>query len=302
MKKTRTIHSLLFAVALTLGGYSQAQGLKTPVPSPQQKITQGFALSEIQIDYSRPSAKGRVIFGGLVPFGQVWRTGANSSTTITFGEDVKVNGKDVKAGTYAIYTVPGGNEWKLALYSDLTLGGNVNSYDPTKEVVSLQLPVKKLADKVETFTIQVNNLTDNSANISLTWENTSVSFNVSAEIDAKVMGNIEKAMKDSRPYGQAATYYLNNGKDLNQAYEWIQKAVDQAPYAFWHILSKAKIEKGLKKYQQAIETANLAKAKAEEAQSAEYVKMSNELIEACQAELKKLPIQPSNTNIPKKKR
>ncbi|MCO5232138.1 MAG: DUF2911 domain-containing protein [Chitinophagales bacterium] len=301
MKKKRIIYSMLFAIALGFGSHAQAQGLKVPVPSPQQKISQGFAISEIQIDYSRPSVKGRVIFGDLVPYGKVWRTGANSSTTISFGEDVKINGHDVKAGTYAIYTVPGPTEWKLSLYSDLKLGGNVNSYDTQNEVISIQLPVKKLADKIETFTIQINNLTDVSANISLAWENTSVSFNVNAEIDEDVMKSIEKAMKDNRPYGQAASYYLNNGKDLNQAYDWIQKAIDQAPYAFWHILSKAKIEKGLKKHEQAIETANLAKVKAAEAQSPDYVKMSETLIEECKAEIQKLPAKPI-INTPKKKK
>ncbi|HUH72863.1 MAG TPA: DUF2911 domain-containing protein [Chitinophagales bacterium] len=273
-----------FTIASLLGvGFLQAdlnaQALKTPVASTTQKIIQGFALSEIHVEYSRPSTKGREIFGELVPFGKVWRTGANNSTRITFGDDVKVNGTDVKAGTYAIYTIPNEKVWTLTLYSDLKLGGSVADYDKKNEVVSLQLPVHPLADKVETFTIQINNITHTSANISLAWENTQVSFDVTTEIDDKVMAGIESALKDNRPYAQAASYYYENGKDLNQAYEWIQIATKQAPYAFWLILTQAKIENALGHHDAAIATANLSKAKATEAKNNDYVKMCDQLIE-----------------------
>lgn len=290
MIKSNKLKVLLLIAGLGLSGsnYLQAQSLKVPTASTLQKVTQGFALSEIQLEYSRPGAKGRTVFGDLVPFGKVWRTGANQSTKITFGEDVKVNGKDVKAGTYAIYSVPGEKEWKISLYSDLNLGGNVAGYDVGKEVAAFNVPVKKLADKIETFTIQIDDITNTSANITLAWENTAVSFNVTADIDAKVMTGIENAMKDNRPYGQAASYYLENGKDLNQAYEWIQKAVEQAPYAFWMIYRQAKIEHELGKHEAAIATATVAKTKAAEAKNDDYVKMSDELIQHCQAELKKV--------------
>ena len=128
MKKINILKTFTIASLLSLGIFHSnvnAQELKTPVPSTTQKITQGFALSDIQIEYSRPSARGRVIFGDLVPFEKVWRTGANQSTQITFGDDVRINEKNIKAGTYAIYTIPFEKEWKVMLYSDLKLGGNV---------------------------------------------------------------------------------------------------------------------------------------------------------------------------------
>ncbi len=281
MNKINIFKTFTIASLMSFGLFHSnvdAQGLKTPVSSTSQKITQGFALSDIQIEYSRPSAKGRVIFGDLVPFGKIWRTGANNSTKITFGDDVKINGTDVKAGTYAIYTVPGEKEWKLSLYSDLKLGGSVADYDEKNEVVAIQLTVKPLADKVETFTIQVNNITNTSANISLAWENTQVSFDVNTEIDSKVMAGIESALKDNRPYAQAASYYFENGKDLNQAYEWIKIATNQNPNAFWLLLTQAKIENALGYYDDAILSANQSKEKASAAKNNDYVKMCNQLI------------------------
>jgi hypothetical protein len=293
MKKINIFKAFTIASLLGLGlSHSDlnAQGLKTPVASTTQKFSQGFALSDIQIEYSRPSAKGRIIFGDLVPFGKVWRTGANQSTKITFGDDVKIDGKDVKAGTYAIYTVPNEKTWKLSLYSDTKLGGNVEDYDAKNEVVSIQLPIHHLADKVETFTIQINNITNTTANISLAWENTMVSFDVSTEIDAKVMSGIESALKDNRPYAQAATYYFENGKDLNKAYEWIKIATNQNPNAFWLLLSQAKIENALGYYDDAIMSANQSKTKATEAKNNDYVKMCNQLIDQINS-TKKSPVK-----------
>lgn len=290
MIKINKLKVLLLIAGLGLSGSDlvQAQTLKVPTPSTLQKVTQGFALSEIQIEYSRPSAKGRTVFGDLVPYGKLWRTGANQSTKITFGEDVKVNGKDVKAGTYAVYTVPGESEWKITLYSDLKLGGNVAGYDAKNEVLAVQVPVKKLADKVETFTIQVENVQNTSADITLSWENTKVALNVTADIDAKVVESINASMKDNRPYHQAASYYLETGKDLNQAYEWVQKAAEQNPNAFWVLLNKAKIEHALGKHEAAIATANQVKVKAAEAKNDDYIKMADAMIEKCNAELKKV--------------
>mgnify|MGYP003488988111 CR=1 FL=1 len=282
MKKINILKTFTIASLLSLGIFHSnvnAQELKTPVPSTTQKITQGFALSDIQIEYSRPSARGRVIFGDLVPFEKVWRTGANQSTQITFGDDVRINEKNIKAGTYAIYTIPFEKEWKVMLYSDLKLGGNVANYKEENEVVTMILPVKQLADKVETFTIQINDITNTSTNISLAWENTMVSFEITTEIDAKVMAGIESAMKDNRPYAQAARYYLENDKDLDQAYEWIKIATAQNPKAFWLLLSQAKIEKALGNYDDAISTASLSKEKAAIAQNNDYVKMCSQLIE-----------------------
>jgi len=283
------LKALLLVSAISFGApaLTQAQGLKTPVPSTLQKVSQGFALSEINIEYSRPSAKGRTIFGDLVPYDKLWRTGANQSTKFTFGEDVQVAGKDLKAGTYAVYTIPGQNEWKVLFYSDLKLGGNVAGYDKSKEVLSITVPAKKTAESVETFTISVANVTNTTADIDITWANTKVTIPVSTSIDEKVMASIQDAMKDNKPYFQAAMYYFENGKDLKQAYDWIQKAAEANPNAFWILLNKAKIEHALGKHEEAIASATSCKVKATESKNDDYVKMADQLIEHCREELKK---------------
>lgn len=144
--------------------------LKTPAPSPLQTLKQAFALSDITIEYSRPSAKGRMVYGDVVPFGKVWRTGANNSTKITFGEDVKVEGADLKAGTYALYSVPNKDSWDLMFYKDLTLGGDVANYKKENEVLKITVKPSALTEKVETFAINVADITANSSYIELVWK------------------------------------------------------------------------------------------------------------------------------------
>jgi len=272
--------SLTTTVALSLLCASvAAQPLKVPAPSPLQTVKQAFALSDITIEYSRPSAKGRVIFGDIVPFGKMWRTGANASTKITFGENVRIEGKDVVAGTYALYTIPNKDSWELMLYKDLTLGGNTADYKNENEVARFTVKPKALNDKVETFSIGVNDITAKSANIVLSWENTSVALNVIADIDAKIMKSIEaNVINDSRPYYQAASYYYENDKDLAKAAEWIDKAVAANPKAYWVLLLKAKIQTKQKDTKGAIATAEKVAVIAAEDKNDDYVKMAQKVI------------------------
>lgn len=276
------LHSMKATLVLMLALFSMisfGQALKVPAPSPLQTIKQAFALSEISISYSRPSAKGRVVFGDVVQYGQIWRTGANGATTITFGEDVTVEGKAIKAGTYALYSIPNKESWDIMLYSDLELGGNVGEYNKEKEVARFAVKVRPLAENVETFTINVADQSSNTANIELSWEKTRVSFRVEADIDSKIMKNIESAViKDNKPYYQAASYYYENNKDLNLALEWINKAVANNPNAYWVHMLKAKIQFKAKDTKGAKETAlkvvELAKADGDDA----YVRMAEKLI------------------------
>jgi hypothetical protein len=274
-----TIKHFVLSMALLLATNVHAQTLKTPAPSPSQSIKQDFALSSITIEYSRPSTKGRVIFGDLVPFGKVWRTGANNSTQITFGENVKVNGKDVPAGTYALYTMPGKDSWEIMIYKDLKLGGDVAEYKAENEMARFSVKPAALAEKVETFTIGFSNMTSKTANIDLCWENTKVTFSVEADIDATIMKNIETVLsKDARPYYAAANYYYENNKDLNKALEWINKAVENNPKAYWQWLLKGKIHLKLGDKKAAIETAGKVKELAAADQNDDYVKMADKLI------------------------
>jgi len=280
MKNTTKLMRAFFVSALTIMSFSvTAQQLKVPAPSPLQTLKQAFALSDITIEYSRPSIKNRVIFGDVVPFGKTWRTGANQTTKITFGEDVKVEGNPVTAGTYGIYSVPNKDSWDIMLYKDLTLAGNVAEYKAENEVLRFKVKPSALSSKVETLTFNVADVTPSSANIELLWEQTRVAFSVVADIDSKIMKNIESSVvKDSKPYFQAASYYYETNKDLKQALGWVDKAIEQNPKAYWVVLLKAKIQAKLKDNKAAITTAEQVVALAKEDKNDDYVKMAEKLI------------------------
>lgn len=273
------LKSIAIAVAFSAFTLTLNAQLKTPAPSPLQTLKQNFALSEIGIEYSRPSAKGRTVFGDVVPFGKIWRTGANSSTKITFGEDVKVEGQAVAAGMYALYSIPNKDNWELMLYKDLTLGGNTGEYKKENELIRFSVKPKSSAEKIETFEINVTNITSTTSNVELRWENTRVAFTVTAEIDSKIMKNIEKnVINDPRPYYQAASYYYDNNKDLKLALEWADKAVAQNPKAYWVLLLKAKIQAKSNDKKGASATASQVVKLAKEDQDDAYVKMAEQII------------------------
>ena len=259
---------------------ADAQQIKTPAPSPTQTVKQAFGLGEVTFDYSRPAARGRVIFGDVVPFGKIWRTGANATTKITFSEDVQVEGKSVKAGTYGLYTIPGKDNWEVMLYKDLTMGGNVANYKQEDEV--LRVNVKPVANSrmVQSFTINMDNVASSTAEIQLLWEKTIVPMKLSSDVDTRVMKSIETVMKveDSRPYFQAANYYYENDKDLKQALAWSDKAIAQNN-AFYVVHLKAKIQMKMKDYAGAIKTAEESKRLAQEAKNDDYVRMNEKIIE-----------------------
>jgi tetratricopeptide (TPR) repeat protein len=261
----------------------QAQQVKTPSPSPTQTVKQDFALSTIEIVYSRPSMKGRMIFGEkspktVVPFGELWRTGANRATKITFGEDVKLAGNAIKAGEYALYTVPGKMEWEIVLNKGVNNGGTAG-YKTEEDVLRFKVKPMTLPVAMETFTIQFANLTASTCEIHILWDKTAVAIPVSAEIDSRIMANLNNAMnKDNRPYYQAATYYFENGKDLNQALTWANKAVEQEPEAYWIYHLKAKIQAKAGDKKAAAETANKSIEIAKREKDNNYVRLNEELL------------------------
>jgi hypothetical protein len=278
IQKLRSFSAAIAIAALT--STSLNAQLKVPAPSPLQTVKQAFALSDITVEYSRPSARGRVVFGDVVPFGKVWRTGANNATKITFGEDVKVEGMDVKAGTYAIYTIPNKDSWEIMFYKDLTLGGNVEEYKKENELIRFVVkPVTMSGDKVETFSIDFSEMNANNTKIELVWEKTRVPFKVVADIDSKIMKTIDNTIvKDTRPYFQAASYYYDNDKDLKQAAEWADKAIANNPKGYWIYMLKAKIQAKQKDSKGAIATAEqVIKIAAEEKDDA-YVSQAKKLI------------------------
>jgi tetratricopeptide (TPR) repeat protein len=278
IQKLRSLSAAIAIAALTTTSVS-AQ-LKVPAPSPLQTVKQAFALSDITVEYSRPSARGRVVFGDVVPFGKTWRTGANNATKITFGEDVKVEGNDVKAGTYAIYTIPNKDSWEIMFYKDLTLGGNVEDYKKENELLRFVVkPTTMNGDKVETFTIDFSEMNANNVKIELVWEKTRVPFKVVADIDSKIMKTIDNTIvKDTRPYFQAASYYYDNDKDLKQAAEWADKAIANNPKGYWIYMLKAKIQAKQKDSKGAIATAEQVIKIATEEKDEAYVSQAKKLI------------------------
>jgi Protein of unknown function (DUF2911) len=268
---------VIFAVMLGSLAVS-AQAIKTPAPSPTQTIKQDFALSSIEVVYSRPSAKGRAIFGDLVPYGKIWRTGANGATKITFGEDVKVGGIAVKAGSYALYTVPNKDEWEIIINKGANNSG-LTGYKTEDDVARFKVKPQGLPFTMETFTIILNDATPSSINIAVVWGNQMTAFAVVADIDSRIMSQINTAMNvDSRPYFQAASYYFDAGKDLNKALEWANKAVEAQPKAYWVMHLKAKIQAKNGDKAGAKATALKSIELAKEGKNDDYVALNEKLI------------------------
>lgn len=272
---------ILFAAAIAVlcfASASNAQGLKMPQASSTQVITQEFGLGQISLTYSRPSVKGRVIFGGLVPFGSVWRTGANNATVIKFTDDVKMNGNVIPAGEYGLFTIPGKDEWTVIISKGSKQWGSY-AYKEADDLVRFKVKPTLLKDKVETFTIHFTHVYPTSAQMLLTWDNTSVAVDLTVDIDAKVMANIETAMAgDKKPYFQAAQYYFENGKDLKKALEWVNAAEAADQKAPWIKLWKARMQLKSGDKKGAAATAAAGVKVAKEANNEEYVKLNTDLL------------------------
>jgi hypothetical protein len=274
----------LLSIALIVSGFAVLAQVRTPSASPAGSVSTVVGLTDVKIDYSRPRIKGRKIFGegaGFVtPYGSIWRTGANDGTKITFSDDVTVEGVKVPAGTYLIFTWPGASEWTVSFYKDLTLGGDYEHYDKTKEAANFKVKSEKLAEKIETLTFNIGDIADDSktAKVQLAWENTSVKFGIAVDYDAKVMKSIEASTKvNPGAYFQSAVYYLENGKDLKQAQEWINKAADANPKAYWVFYQKARIEKALGDKSAALTSSKKSWEEATAAKNRDYVNMNEEL-------------------------
>ncbi len=255
-----------------------AQGLRTPPPSTAQSVKQEFALSTVELSYSRPSMKGRKIFGDLVPYGKVWRTGANAATTITFGEEVQFGGKKVPAGKYGLVTIPGEQEWTVILTKQLDVTSPA-AYKQDQDVVRVQASPSQMPFNIENFTIMFNEVKNASMELMMLWDNVAVTVPIVADVDTKVMGQINNMMNnDNRPYFNAAMYYLDNGKDLNTAIKWFDKAIEQNPKAFWVYHQKANALAKQGKKQEAVTTAQKSIELAKEAKNDDYVALNQKLI------------------------
>ena len=267
----------LATLALSLALMTEAQ-LKTPAPSPSQTVKQDFALSTIELSYSRPGMKGRKLYVDLAPAGKVWRTGANNATTLTFGDEVTIGGVKVPAGKYGLLSIPDRKSWILII-SKQTNVTSPAAYKAEMDVVRIPVAVTRTKTMTETFTIQFANVKPESCELQLLWDKSMVSLPITADIDTRIMADIDKAMKAEKPpYFQAAMYYMENGKDLNQALDWFNKAVEVQPDAFWVQHQWANCLAKLGKKEEATAAAKRSRELAEKAQNADYVKLNDDLL------------------------
>ena len=272
----------MLAVAIGSLSFAGAQQLRTPSPSPEQTIKQGFALSDIELTYSRPGIKSREIFGALVPYGKVWRTGANNATTLTFGDEVTIGGTKIPAGKYGLLTIPGADEWTFII-SKQTNVTSPSAYKESEDVVRVKSKPTKVGMVAETFTMQFANVKPESIDLHVRWNDVLVSLPITANVEDKIMAQIDNLMnKDNRPYFNAAMYYIENGKDLNKALGWLDKAVEQNPNAFWIHHQRANTLARLGKKAEAKAAANKSIELAKTAKNDDYVRLNEELL----AELK----------------
>jgi hypothetical protein len=272
-KKWILCGALVFSMAA-----ADAQQLKTPQPSPSQTVKQDFGIGAIELSYSRPGMRGRKVFGDLVPYGNVWRTGANNATILTFSEDVMVGGTKVPAGKYGLLSIPEKDNWTLILTKQLDVTSPA-AYKQESDVVRVSAKPVMLKEPVETFTIQFANVKPASTDVQIMWDNVAVSLPITMDVDTKVMAQINNLMnKDNRPYFQSAMYYLENGKDLNQAISWLDKAIEQQPNAFWihHQRANALARAGKKAEARAAAQKSIELAKA--ANNGDYVRLNEKLL------------------------
>lgn len=271
---------ILFACMALLGGTWASAQIQTPQPSPASELHQTVGLTEVVINYSRPSARGRVVFGDLVPYDKIWRTGANANTTISFSDPVTIGETTLPAGTYALYTKPGADQWEVYFYTDTNNGGLPAQWDDSKVAARLTAPVYNMPDMVDTFTISIDSLGNNDAFLVLRWENTSIGFTISVPTREKAMQSIQEVMQGDKvtanDYYAAASYYFEEGLGLDQAREWIDKAVAMNGDAFWMSRRQSLIYAALGDTNGAIAAAKKSLEAAKKAGNADYVKMNED--------------------------
>lgn len=276
------MNNLLTTIALSIFVFSLQAQIQVPSGSPTAKFEQEVGLTKIAIEYSRPSVKDRVVFGtaadkSIEKYGQAWRTGANNATKFTFSDDVKIAGQDLKKGSYTILSIPDPKTWTIKFFTYET--GSWTAYLEKTPVLETKVDVQNIGRKVETFTIDINNTTMESATIDLIWDNFLVSIPMTVEVDARVSKSIETTLAgpSQNDYYQAASYFHDAGKDLTQSLVWIKQANAKEP-KFWMVRKEALILADMGNYQAAIKAATQSKELAQAANYEPYVRMNEESI------------------------
>jgi hypothetical protein len=276
MKKNLSRLLIIAAVLFSLNSFAQL----TPAPSSTQTIVQNFGLGKITLTYSRPNVKGRKIFGYTEPYNTVWRTGANAATTITFTDDVTLEGHKVAAGEYGLFSIPGEDEWTIILSKTPKQWG-AYSYNAADDYLRFTIKPAKLNETVETLTMQFTNVFPTSADFNILWEHTGLVIHLTIDIDAKVMARIDSAMQTAnKPYYDAIIYYWNNNKDMNKALPWalaLQNVQGFPPYVPKLWLARVELKKGDKAA--AIKAAQEGIAAAKAGNSTEYLRLNTEVLD-----------------------
>lgn len=269
----------IFLSALIISCFTLANNAQVsmPAPSPTQTIKQGFAIGSVELTYSRPSAKGRTIYGDLVPYNKLWRTGANAAVRLALTEPLEIGGKKIDTGAYVLYTIPGIDSWEIILNKGLSNWG-VDGYKESEDVARFKVESMKMKTKIETFTMQFANIGPESCELHIMWENTAVSIPIKANFKDKVRAQIEAAMKtDKKPYWPAAQFYYEYDKNLPKALENVTKATEANEKAFWIWLYKARIQKEMGDIAGAMASSQKSMELAKEQKNDDYIKLNQDL-------------------------
>ena len=266
--------SFLILLSLIIVTSSFAQ-LKSPNASPRSNITQIIGLVSVNLDYSRPSKKSREIFGGLVPYNKIWRTGANNPTTISFSDYVKINNQLISAGEYHLYSVPSESTLDLVIYEKTDAWGSLPAFDKSKVIARVSSDFIDLPNTVETFTISFENISNNGSTLNIMWDNKLAIYNIDALTKDKMINNINNVMNNnpsSNDYSRAAMYYFEEDIDIEKAMEWINKAYkDSDNLRYWHLRYKALIYEKAGKLNKALEYAESGYKRAMESKAVDGI-------------------------------
>jgi len=254
----------------------------SPQASPASTVIQTIGLTDVKIEYSRPAMRGRVIMGDLVPYGELWRTGANANTKISFSDPVTISGVTIPKGEYALYTRPGKEMWEVFFYKKSDNWALPKVWDANQVAVVSESKANETENQVESFTIQIENISNDSAELSISWENTKVSTLINVPTHEKTMASIKKSLsQDPSPsdYYNSAVYYLNSGQDLKQAKLWMETAVKKGNDKYYHLRQYSLILAALGDNSGAVEVAKKSYKLAEAAGNKDYLKMNKESID-----------------------
>lgn len=279
----------LFAI-LFFPVYHIAQ-INFPRISPDCELRQRIGLTDISIQYSRPGMRGRKIFGELVPYGRIWRVGANESTKFTTSDDLEITGNYLKSGTYALYIFPYEQEWEIIFHTNTShWGDGRDKYNPAEDAFRFRVKPEKLRENYETLTIEFGNFTHQSADLIITWERTRVRFPIRVDTHTKVMADIEKQLQNNPTadtYYQAGRYLQEQGRDWQQALIWLNKALEIGGDTYYFHRVKSLVEAELGDYKSAIESAQKSLELAAQQNKDEFVRENQRNIKTWKSKLQK---------------